>query len=87
MHPQTPGPRTSEEVDRLAAAWIPVDTQLSRLMVSSPDTPSAKSVKDGTSTGILLDVTVPDLAAGPGVGIAALMFPLLRDVEGLVRLV
>jgi len=89
MHPGDPGPRTSEEVDTLVAAWIPVDTQLSRLIGFSPGAPSTSvtSVEDNATAGILLDITVPELTTGPGEGVAALMFPLLSDIKGLVRLV
>ena len=88
MYPKDPGPHTSEEVDELVAAWIPIDTQLSRLIGFSPDTlsASATSAKDNTTGGILLDITIPEVATGPGEGVAALMLPLLSDIKGLVRL-
>ena len=76
-----------EEVDRIATPWIAVDSQLSRLIGLNPDTPSTTSVPDGGTTGILLDITVPELTTGPGKGVAALMFPLLSSVKGSVRLV
>jgi len=89
MHPNNPIPCVSEEVDRLVAARIPVDTQLSRLIGFSSDTPSASatSAKGNMTAGILLDITIPELTTGPGKGVATLMFPLLSDIEGLVRLV
>ena len=89
MYPKGPGLRTPKEVDRLVAAWIPVDTQLSQLIGFSPDTPSASatSVRDNVTAGILLDITIPELTTGPGEGIAALMFPLLSDIKEFVRLV
>jgi hypothetical protein len=79
----------SREVDRIVTPWIAVDSQLSRLIGLNPDAPSATSVSvtDGATTGILLDITVPELTTGPGKGVAALMFPLLSNVRGLVRLV
>ena len=78
---------TSEKVDELATPWTAVDVQLSRLIGFSPDTLSATSVAGGMVAGVLLDISVPDLTTGPGKGVAALMFPLLSDMKGFVRLV
>jgi len=85
MYPEDSGLHTSKDIDGLVASWVPVDTQLSRLVGFSPD--SAASVTDGTTAGILLDITIPELTTGPGKGVAALLFPRLSDIKGLVRLV
>lgn len=77
----------SRSIDEVVTPWIAVDTQLSRLMGLNPDALSATSAMDGTTTGILLDISIPELTTGPGKGVAALMFPLLSSVKGLVRLV
>jgi len=85
VYPDASGRHDFKDVDKLVAPWVPVDTQLSRLVGFSPET--SASVTDGTTAGILLDITVPKMPAGLGKGIAALMFPLLSDIKGLVRLV
>jgi len=74
------------QVDKVVTSWIAVDTHLSRLIGLGPDTP-VTSVADVMTTGIALDISVPYLTKGPGRGVAALMFPLLSGVKGLVRLV
>lgn len=75
----------SKEVEKIITPWIAVDSQLSRLIGLDLDTPSATPGTDGTTTGILLDITIPELTTGPGKGAAALMFPQLSSVKGLVR--
>ena len=75
------------EVDRIVTSWIAVDTQLSRLIGIDPDALSATPGTGGRIPGILLDISVPELTTGPGEGIAALMFPVLSGIKGLVRLV
>ena len=87
MYPGSPDRHTPREVDKLVASWAAVDAQLSRLIGFDPGSTSATSVTGGTTAGILLDISVPDLTMGPGEGVAALMFPLLSDIKGLVRLV
>ena len=86
-HPEPSGLDVPGEVDKLTTPWIPVDAQLSALIGFDPDAPSTTSFTDGKTTGLLLDVTVPELTTGPGKGVAALMFPLLSSIKGLVRLV
>lgn len=86
-NPGTPEPYNLEKVDKLIASWTAIDTQLSRLIGFDPDAPSVMTVTDDATAGISLDISVPDLSAGPGKGVAALMFPLLSDIKGLVRLV
>lgn len=73
----------SKEAEKIITPWIAVDSQLSRLIGLNPDT----GTTDGTTTGILLDITIPELTTGPGKGAAALMFPQLSSVKGLVRLI
>ena len=75
------------EVDKLVTPWIAVDTQLARLVGLNPDVPSVTSATDYSVAKILLDISVPDLTTGPGKGVAVLMFPLLSDIKGLIRLV
>jgi len=87
MHPRSPRPSVPDEVDRLTTPWIAVDAQLSALIGFNPDAPSATSVTDGKTMGIVLDISIPELTTGPGKGIAALMFPLLSGIKGLIRLV
>lgn len=74
-------------VDKIASYWIPVDAQLSNLIGASPEALPVTPLPGVTSAGITLDVSVTNLLTGPGNGIAALMFPILSNVEGLVRLV
>lgn len=68
------GSDTPREVKKVVAYWSPVDVQLSRLI--SPET-----------SGITLDISVPDVSNGPGKGIASLMFPNLSGTGGVLRLV
>ena len=77
----------SREVEEIVTPWIAVESQLSQLIGLDPDIPSATPGTDGKTTGILLDITVPELTTGPGKGAAALMFPRLSSIKGLVRLV
>ena len=86
-NPGTPEPYNLEKIDKLIASWTAVDTQLSQLIGFDLDAPSVMTVTDDATAGISFDISVPDLTAGPGKGIAALMFPLLSDIKGLVRLV
>lgn len=66
----------SGEVDRMVNYWIPIDNKLWCLLGHSPG-----------AQGITLDVSVTNVSTGPGNGIAALMFPVLSQIEGIVRLV
>lgn len=70
----------------MVTSWIAVDTQFSWLIGLDPDTLSETSVTDDAGMGIHLDITIPELTAGPGKGIAGLMFPVLSTAK-LVRLV
>ena len=70
-------------VEKIINWWIPVDAQLSQAI--SPD---VSHIPCGTTTGITFDVSVTDVLAGPGEGIAASMFPLLTNItDDLPRLV
>lgn len=75
------------EVDTLVTSWIAVDAQLSRLIGLDPDAPTTTHIVGGTTAGIALDITVPEVTNGPGEGVAARMFPQLSGIKGFVRLV
>ena len=86
-HPENSRLDIPTEIDKIVNSWIPVDSQLSHLMGPSPDLPSTTSVPGGTTAGITLDVSIPNIQTGPCKGVAALMFPMLSDTKGLLRLV
>lgn len=87
VHQRSPERDTPRLVGEIETYWVPVDTQLLRLVGFSPDPPSATSLPGATTAGITLDVTVTGLRSGPGAGIGAKMFPMLSNAKGFLRLV
>ena len=65
----------SREADHIVNSWIPVDTELSDLIGSSPG-----------AFGIMVHVSVTNVSTGERKGKAKSMFPLISETEGWLEI-